>query len=137
MAVIQVRIERITTKHAKRSTDSINIIDLSKEPVSGISADRRRMWGVKAKAILHPFGENDAFWYPAQSTAPPSNYTPGRLLPTWNKLFWTNLRVGLIPLLRKALWKVHARGGIRRAALCHENAVHISREMWDAGWGCG
>jgi hypothetical protein len=28
-------------------------------------------------------------------------------------------------------------GATRRAVLCYEKAVHIHREIWDAGWGCG
>jgi hypothetical protein len=29
------------------------------------------------------------------------------------------------------------KGATRRAVLCYEKAVHIHREIWDAGWGCG
>ncbi|KAF9472771.1 DUF1671-domain-containing protein [Pholiota conissans] len=62
----------------------------------------------------------DAFWYPAQRTSPPRNYTPG-----------------LIPVLRKSLLKSHHSGQLRRAALCYDKTVHIRREIWDASWGCG
>ncbi|KAF8906000.1 peptidase family C78-domain-containing protein [Gymnopilus junonius] len=64
--------------------------------------------------------ETDVFWHAAQSTPPPPSYTPG-----------------LVPLLRKGLLKGHARGYIRRAVLCCDTAVHVNREPWDAGWGCG
>ncbi|KAF8969883.1 peptidase family C78-domain-containing protein [Flammula alnicola] len=64
--------------------------------------------------------ETDVFWYPAQETPPPSSCTPG-----------------LINLLRKGLLRGHSRGNIRRAALCFDKTVHIHREIWDAGWGCG
>ncbi|KAJ4488410.1 peptidase family C78-domain-containing protein, partial [Lentinula aciculospora] len=62
----------------------------------------------------------DAFWYPAMQTSPPTNFTPG-----------------LIPILRKALLKSHAKGTTMRAVLCYERAVYISRQTWDASWGCG
>ncbi|PPQ74213.1 hypothetical protein CVT26_004504 [Gymnopilus dilepis] len=64
--------------------------------------------------------ERDDFWYPALNTPPPPSFTPG-----------------LIPLLQKGLLKSHARGFTRRAVLCSEIAVHVNREPWDAGWGCG
>ncbi|TFK42761.1 peptidase family C78-domain-containing protein [Crucibulum laeve] len=64
--------------------------------------------------------ERDFFWYPAQASPPPRCFTPG-----------------LIPLLKKALLGMHTRGNIRRAVLCYERAVHVSRDLWDASWGCG
>ena len=66
------------------------------------------------------FQENDTFWRSSQLEPPPTNYTPG-----------------LIPLLRNALLKSHSRGDTRRAILCFAQTVHICREPWDAGWGCG
>lgn len=66
------------------------------------------------------FQENDTFWRSSQLEPPPANYTPG-----------------LIPLLRNALLKSHSRGDTRRAILCFAQTVHICREPWDAGWGCG
>ncbi|KAK7023904.1 peptidase family C78-domain-containing protein [Favolaschia claudopus] len=62
----------------------------------------------------------DEFWYPAQDLPPPHNYTPG-----------------LIPLLKTHLNKSHLKGNTRRAVLCYERAVLVTREVWDAGWGCG
>jgi len=44
---------------------------------------------------------------------------------------------GLIQLLHKGLLRGHNQGNVRRAVLCSEKVVHISREFWDAGWGCG
>ncbi|RDB21250.1 Zinc finger with UFM1-specific peptidase domain protein [Hypsizygus marmoreus] len=63
---------------------------------------------------------DEVFWYCALSILPPKNYTPG-----------------IIPILKKALWKSHAQGNTRRAALCYEGSVHISREPFDKMWGCG
>ncbi|KAI0256488.1 peptidase family C78-domain-containing protein [Lactifluus subvellereus] len=62
----------------------------------------------------------DSFWYHSLESEPPSNYTPG-----------------LIPILRKVLLNSVEKGVTRRAVLCYERAVHIYRELWDAGWGCG
>jgi hypothetical protein len=39
--------------------------------------------------------------------------------------------------LKKALLDSVEKGATRRAILCYENAVHIYREISDAGWGCG
>jgi hypothetical protein len=44
---------------------------------------------------------------------------------------------GLIPLLKTHLNKSHAGGNIRRAVLCYDRTVLVTREVWDAGWGCG
>ncbi|KAJ6618321.1 peptidase family C78-domain-containing protein [Mycena sp. CBHHK59/15] len=71
-----------------------------------------KQWG-------HQKGQ-DQFWYPAQSSQPPPNFTPG-----------------LIPLLKTHLNKSHAKGHTRRATLCYDRAVLVTRELWDAGWGCG
>ncbi|KAJ6547116.1 peptidase family C78-domain-containing protein [Mycena capillaripes] len=62
----------------------------------------------------------DKFWYPAESSEPPHNFTPG-----------------FIPLLKTHLNKSHATGHTRRAVLCYDRAVLVTREVWDAGWGCG
>ncbi|KAJ7093184.1 peptidase family C78-domain-containing protein [Mycena epipterygia] len=62
----------------------------------------------------------DRFWYPAQTSKPPPNFTPG-----------------LIPLLKTHLNKSHLAGNSRRAVLCYNQAVLVNREVWDAGWGCG
>ncbi|KAF9567624.1 DUF1671-domain-containing protein [Agrocybe pediades] len=64
--------------------------------------------------------ETDDFWYPAQATTPPPSFTPG-----------------LIYVLKKGIAKGHTKGLIRKAALCYGDAVHVSRESWDANWGCG
>ncbi|EKM55631.1 uncharacterized protein PHACADRAFT_173790 [Phanerochaete carnosa HHB-10118-sp] len=63
---------------------------------------------------------DDAFWHPAQDDPPPLNFTPG-----------------LIPLLKKALVKAHAKGAVERAYLCSDVAVHVQTESFDRGWGCG
>ncbi|KAF8580688.1 DUF1671-domain-containing protein [Ramaria rubella] len=72
-----------------------------------------------SKEQVPPLKEN-VFWYPAQSSVPPGNFTPG-----------------LIPTLRHALIKTHAKGATTRAMLCHEGATHVATELWDMGWGCG
>ncbi|CAK5279477.1 unnamed protein product [Mycena citricolor] len=64
--------------------------------------------------------EKDLFWYPSQDSDPPRNFTPG-----------------LVPLLRLHLLKSHASGHTRRAVLCYDRAVLVTRQVWDAGWGCG
>ncbi|THV07861.1 hypothetical protein K435DRAFT_741256 [Dendrothele bispora CBS 962.96] len=62
----------------------------------------------------------DVFWYPSLQTPPPSNFTPC-----------------MIPLLKKALLKSHAKGTTLRAVLCYDRAVYICRQNWDITWGCG
>ncbi|KAF7359376.1 hypothetical protein MSAN_01280200 [Mycena sanguinolenta] len=64
--------------------------------------------------------EKDKFWYPAQTSPPPQNFTPG-----------------LISVLKSHLNKSHAGGHTRRAMLCYDRAVLVTREAWDASWGCG
>ncbi|TFK25036.1 hypothetical protein FA15DRAFT_591235, partial [Coprinopsis marcescibilis] len=64
--------------------------------------------------------ENDVFWYPTKRQRIPKNFVPG-----------------LIPVLKRALLKSHARGETRKAALCYDQAVLIRQEKWDMGWGCG
>ena len=44
---------------------------------------------------------------------------------------------GLIPTLKRALTKTHAKGATIRAILCNEGATHVAGENWDRGWGCG
>lgn len=70
--------------------------------------------------MVHVPKGQDKFWYPAQTLPPPQNFTPG-----------------LIPLLKTHLNKSHAGGNTRRAVLCHDRAVLVTREIWDASWGCG
>ncbi|KAF8184941.1 peptidase family C78-domain-containing protein [Mycena galopus ATCC 62051] len=64
--------------------------------------------------------DQDHFWYPAQTSQPPKNFTPG-----------------LISLLKTHLNKSHTGGYTRRAVLCYDRVVLVTREIWDAGWGCG
>ncbi|KAF8894407.1 peptidase family C78-domain-containing protein [Infundibulicybe gibba] len=64
--------------------------------------------------------EVDIFWHPTSPGPPPANFNPG-----------------FIPLLGEALRKSYDRGDSRLAAVCYENSVHIRREKWDTGWGCG
>ncbi|KAF7778891.1 hypothetical protein Agabi119p4_3236 [Agaricus bisporus var. burnettii] len=64
--------------------------------------------------------ENDVFWYPSLGVPPPRNFTPG-----------------LIPLLKSSLITLCTKGRILRSVLCDEKVVHISKELWDASWGCG
>ncbi|KDR81438.1 hypothetical protein GALMADRAFT_239342 [Galerina marginata CBS 339.88] len=93
-----------------------SITDASK--VLGYRSDAS---ATSSKKITFPcMNETDVFWYAAQDKPPPSSFTPG-----------------LVPFLRKGLIKAHARGSIRKAALCYDNAVHVNRESWDASWGCG
>ncbi|KAJ7871475.1 peptidase family C78-domain-containing protein [Mycena olivaceomarginata] len=79
----------------------------------------RRSFNWKDWMVHVPKGQ-DKFWYPAQTLPPPQNFTPG-----------------LIPLLKTHLNKSHAGGNTRRAVLCHDRAVLVTREIWDASWGCG
>ncbi|OCH87412.1 DUF1671-domain-containing protein [Obba rivulosa] len=67
-----------------------------------------------------PLEKQNVFWFSLQATEPPPNFSPG-----------------LIPVIRKALIRMHERGFTQRAWLCHDLAVHISSELWDRGWGCG
>ncbi|KAJ3572815.1 hypothetical protein NP233_g2834 [Leucocoprinus birnbaumii] len=64
--------------------------------------------------------ENDVFWYPSIGGSPPRNYTPG-----------------LVPIIKRSLNLLCENKKITRAVLCHEKIVHISKELWDAPWGCG
>ncbi|CAL1704281.1 unnamed protein product [Somion occarium] len=73
-----------------------------------------------AKRIFTRERTSEEFWYPSKSTPSPRNHTPS-----------------LIPLIRKALLRLHAKGQVQKAYLCFPGAVHVSQELWDAGWGCG
>ncbi|KAF8527041.1 peptidase family C78-domain-containing protein [Gautieria morchelliformis] len=64
--------------------------------------------------------EQNIFWFHAQPTPPPKNFTPG-----------------LIPILKRVLHKTHAKGATIRAVLCHDRTTHVAVELWDSGWGCG
>lgn len=64
--------------------------------------------------------KENIFWYHSLDSDPPQNFTPG-----------------LIPVLKQALQRSHAKGQTVRAALCYERAVHVSIEPWDSRWGCG
>ncbi|KAJ3886607.1 peptidase family C78-domain-containing protein [Lentinula edodes] len=91
---------------------------------SSTTSKNLRSWLSKGK-LRNPMTANveksqDVFWYPAMHTPPPKNFVPG-----------------LIPVLKKALLQSHAKGTTIRAVLCYEGAVYISRQMWDASWGCG
>ncbi|KAF8797859.1 hypothetical protein BYT27DRAFT_7236821 [Phlegmacium glaucopus] len=87
---------------------------------SSANATASSPW-VKNKTKIRPFNkETDGFWYPSHASTPPTSFTPG-----------------LIPLIRRGLRKGHDRGNVRRAVLCYDQVVHINREPWDAGWGCG
>ncbi|KAJ7261389.1 peptidase family C78-domain-containing protein [Mycena haematopus] len=71
------------------------------------------------KDWIVPKGQ-DKFWYPAQTSPLPHNFTPG-----------------FVPLLKTHLNKSHTLGYTRRAVLCYDRVVLVTREMWDANWGCG
>ncbi|KAF7338646.1 hypothetical protein MVEN_02091000 [Mycena venus] len=88
---------------------------LDKKPAADSTSPKKFNW----KNWIVPKGQ-DKYWYPAQSSQPPHNYTPG-----------------LIPLLKTHLNNSHSKGHTRRAVLCYERAVLVTREVWDAGWGCG
>ena len=83
--------------------------------------------------------ENDVFWYPSLGIPPPRNYTPGDMpmlfSPRSNRNSHT--RTGLMPLIRQSLDTLCINGKVIKAVLCHEKVVHISKEFWDAQWGCG
>ncbi|KAI0781089.1 peptidase family C78-domain-containing protein [Trametes elegans] len=64
--------------------------------------------------------KQNVFWHSLQTSEPPANFSPG-----------------LIPVLKKALLRSHAKGGTQKAWLAFEHAVHIHKESWDRIWGCG
>ncbi|KAJ3984194.1 peptidase family C78-domain-containing protein [Lentinula detonsa] len=115
-------IEKLTVSERQRHYD--NHLEGRSSPQSGSSASRRSdSWFSKGKSkmmFVNREKEQDVFWHPAMQTPPPTNFIPG-----------------LIPVLKKALLKSHAKGTTTRAVLCYERAVYISRQMWDASWGCG
>ncbi|KAJ7771761.1 peptidase family C78-domain-containing protein [Mycena metata] len=90
----------------------------SKQPPTN-DRDESRSPGKSWKDWLVPKGQ-DKFWYPSQTLPPPNNFTPG-----------------LIPLLKTHLNKSHSAGNTRRAVLCYDRSVLVTREVWDASWGCG
>ncbi|KAH9981503.1 peptidase family C78-domain-containing protein [Lactifluus volemus] len=96
------------------------------ETLSSPRGSRQQPFNNKSSPTKHVSSPNmhsshrGNFWYPSLESEPPHNYTPG-----------------LIPLLRKILSSSVEKGVTRRAVLCYERAVHIYRELWDLGWGCG
>lgn len=58
-------------------------------------------------------------------------------LPLSLSLVNERIAAGLIPFLKTHLNKSHAAGNTCRAVLCYDRAVLVTREVWDAGWGCG
>ncbi|KAL0947347.1 hypothetical protein HGRIS_013464 [Hohenbuehelia grisea] len=64
--------------------------------------------------------EQDRFWFRSAAAPCPSNFTPG-----------------LIQLIYGALDKFYSGSHGKRGALCYDHLVHVSRELFDAGWGCG
>ncbi|KAH7926299.1 DUF1671-domain-containing protein [Leucogyrophana mollusca] len=99
------------SSHTKPSTSRV----VRKTIPDGTSKPPTRM---KFPKITNSGG--DEFWHPSQARPPPHNFSPG-----------------LIPVLKGALKTSHTRGYTCRAVLCFEQTVHISREPFDAGWGCG
>lgn len=81
--------------------------------------------------------ENDVFWYPSLGVPPPRNFTPGELEDSSIEASQTVSTPGLIPLLKSSLITLCTKGRILRSVLCDEKVVHISKELWDASWGCG
>ncbi|KAH9484175.1 Zinc finger-containing ubiquitin peptidase 1 [Psilocybe cubensis] len=138
-AICSMNLDALSISHRQLHYDK-HLNDLDKQvegsssmpiDVDSMSQSRKQYHNRKAisgpvKGKKKPSGpfpcmkESDDFWYAAQANPPPPSFTPG-----------------IIPLLRKALVKSHARGQTRKAVLCYENAVHCNREPWDANWGCG
>ncbi|KAL4074661.1 peptidase family C78-domain-containing protein [Scleroderma yunnanense] len=83
---------------------------------SGPSPSKPRSYGMPCQR-RH---KEDQFWHPSHSDPPPTNYTPG-----------------ILTILKGALKKSHAENNTARAVLCYERTTHISRELFDSGWGCG
>jgi hypothetical protein len=77
----------------------------------------------KIRRSFLPIGKNAGkFWTVSRANIekPPSNITPG-----------------LIPIIRRALEKSHAKGTTQRAALCQNGISHIATEFFDTTYGCG
>jgi hypothetical protein len=77
----------------------------------------------KLRSSFFPIAKDAGrFWTASHAihAKPPSNYTPN-----------------LIPIIRKALTRSHAKGTTQRAAVCQAGLCHISRELFDATYGCG
>jgi hypothetical protein len=83
--------------------------------------------------------KENLFWHARLSTPPPSNFTPGDqdLVPKEVITDCSIFIAGLIPVLRRCLARSHGKGHTLKAALCHEQAVHVATQLWDLGWGCG
>jgi hypothetical protein len=84
--------------------------------------------------------ENDDFWYSSLETPPPSNFTPGAyhciqfiLSVMVNALLY----IGLIPIIKDALFESLKSGNTQQARLCYEKIVHVALESWDRSWGKG
>ncbi|KAH7107726.1 peptidase family C78-domain-containing protein [Auriculariales sp. MPI-PUGE-AT-0066] len=67
-----------------------------------------------------PSPSQNVFWRPGLDNTPPDSFT-----------------AGLIPLLKTALEKTHAKSTTRQAFLCSDLVCHVATERWDMGWGCG
>ncbi|KAI5124328.1 hypothetical protein M0805_008935 [Coniferiporia weirii] len=89
----------------------------SRTNFAGARTSPKKMGNTKAPI---PQDKQNIFWNRSQDAPPPKNFTPG-----------------IIPVLKRALLKSHAKGQTVRAALCYEGMVHVATEMWDMGWGCG
>ena len=90
---------------------------------------------LKRKRKESPSG--DKFWHPALDDPPPPNFTPGELSVSQHLSYCTDCVIELVPLLKKALMKAHAKGTVEKAYLCSDVAVHVHTESFDRGWGCG
>jgi hypothetical protein len=101
-----------------------------------INSSNTRMVSSQAGWLPERAKETDDFWYPAQTNPPPHNFSPGKSSP-FNRGYFIKFSAGLLPVLRRALIKCHAKDKTRRAVLCYDRTVHVSRDFWDAGWGCG
>ncbi|KIJ29290.1 hypothetical protein M422DRAFT_235323 [Sphaerobolus stellatus SS14] len=121
-----ISLQKLSTE--KRQTHyERHLTEMEKETGGSSSRLSSKKLSTKLKPIFEqqkpgdpaPDKEN-IFWFPAQSTPVPYNFTPG-----------------LIPVLRRALIKTHAKGQTMRAVLCHSGTTHVATERWDIGWGCG
>lgn len=105
----------------------------SRQNATGKAKFNHKPWKNLSKKL-----ENDVFWYPSLGTPPPRNYTPGDMPVLFAPGSNRNLtHTGLIPFIRQSLDTLCINGKVTKAVLCHEKVVHISKEFWDAHWGCG
>jgi hypothetical protein len=82
--------------------------------------------------------DQDLFWYSSLSIPPPSNFIPGiRKKFLCVMTLCLTVDIGLIPVIKTALIESHKKGNTRRAALCFEDTVNVTKEAWDRTWGCG